>query len=256
MDKESPNNLNNLKKQLKEITEQYKPVFEKFRNHNRELFARFKLSNTLFDPSNLLTDTTKQLAEYGWFIPMTFSVRQVSNLSNELNANNIKEVDKLMIGYYDKYLNDVKELIIERFPLRKEVLESAFIAHKKKEYNLSIPVFLAQSDGICKELTKVGFFESFKTGDKEHKPRTYRWIAESELDSTYDVMLEPLKHKGGFSKHFSVANPMGVSRHEILHGESTDYGTQLISCKSLSLLNFVGEWVYKAIESTNKLKVR
>lgn len=35
------------------------------------------------------------------------------------------------------------------FPPRAKIIESAFAAHARGEYELCIPVFFAQADGIC-----------------------------------------------------------------------------------------------------------
>jgi hypothetical protein len=196
----------------------------------------------------------KQLAEYGWFIQMDFGINELQQLSQDLNSERGDRVNTQMVKFFEKNQKKILKRLVDRFPERKEVLNSAFKAHKRKEYFLSVPVFLSQSDGICKKITHKSLFGGDKAKAKEFKPHTYNWANQYEAESIYSIMLEPLKHKGGFNKHYSEFNPIGISRHDILHGASTDYGTQLISCKAMSMVSFVGESVYDASRHMEKAK--
>jgi hypothetical protein len=227
-----------------EILPQFKKfqeeLVENFRKQNEELkkviqqVAQFELPLS-----------TKQLAEFGWFITFDFSVRDVYELSNYLEAGEIEKIDSLMVSYFESNSKKIRDRLVERFPNRENIIIPVFKAHKRKEYYLSVPVFLSQSDGICKELIKVSLFGGNPKND--FKPWTNEFAKQCETESIYGLMLEPLKHKGGFNKHQSEYNHMGISRHDILHGSSTDYGTKVMSCKAMSLLNYSGDWIYHAL---------
>lgn len=113
---------------------------------------------------------------------------------------------------------------------------------------MSIPVFLAQSDGKCKSImdNKYSLFGVNKRNG--FTPWTSDWVQGNiEVGSIYDMVLGPLKIKGGFNKHESELNLLGFSRHDVLHGSSVDYGEDKTnSYKALSLLNYVGETVFMA----------
>ncbi|GAH80009.1 unnamed protein product, partial [marine sediment metagenome] len=73
---------------------------------------------------------------------------QLRSLANELDIGNIDKVNQFMDIEITKMLNEIKEKLIARFPNRKDALESAFKAHRNEDYFLSIPVFLAQTEGM------------------------------------------------------------------------------------------------------------
>ncbi len=62
-----------------------------------------------------------------------------------------------------------------------------------------------------------------------------------------ELLLEPLKYTGVMRQIQDLDNPLGITRHDVLHGDSVDYGEDgLNSYKALSLLNYLGETVYIA----------
>ena len=66
-------------------------------------------------------------------------------------------------------------------------------------------------------------------------------------DSIIEIVLEPLKHTGVTRQKQNLSNPLGINRHDVLHGDSVDYGKDKVnSYKVLSLLNYIGETVYMA----------
>ncbi len=48
--------------------------------------------------------------------------------------------------------------LCESSPTRAHLLKAAFSAHRRGEFALSVPVFLAQADGICSELIGVSLY--------------------------------------------------------------------------------------------------
>lgn len=225
------------------------------RDFQRQIAEPFAGIGAILEKSfGILADDVKVLAEHGWYVPYSVGFHDLRKLGVKLNSERAEEVNRFMVKQVQKKRKDILKMLKMRFPNRRKVLEAAFKAHKKGDYVLSVPVFLSQSDGICKEITQSNLFGG-KWDKGQYVPPTATWLSQYRTESVYRFMLEPLKHKAGFNAHKSQFNPIGVSRHEILHGESVDYGNEIISCKAISLLNFVGEWIYEAskhIESLNK----
>lgn len=185
-------------------------------------------------------NSLKMLAEYGWYWPFF-------DFPPTINSKNVNEVDEMMVALIKDNITKIEDDLINEFSHRAKPITAAIKAHKKKEYDLSIPVFFAQTDGICKELIGRNFFGADRSNG--FKPYTYAWTEQFRAFSILGILTEPLKHKGGLNKHHSEDNLIGITRHSVLHGESSDYGNALNSNKALSLLYYVGYIVHKVKEN-------
>ncbi len=188
-------------------------------------------------------ESIRILAENGWYVPMDLDFADVNYIADLLRQGKIDQADKILIEYFDRQSSFQQLSLIEKFSERKEILTQAFKAHNNCEYYLSVPVFYMQAEGISKKLTDTRFFSS-----KKHKPQTQRWSDRFKEDSMMNLLLEPLKHININRQKQITNNPIGINRHDILHGDSLDYGSDSVnSYKSFSLLWYIGETV---LEST------
>ena len=65
------------------------------------------------------------------------------------------------------------------------------------------------------------------------------------------ILLRSLTIKGSLMSG-SESDPLEskwLNRHEVLHGRSIDYGTELNSFKAISIINFVGDVIFKAFSA-------
>lgn len=202
-----------------------------------------KIKADLVEVGSKYTEVVELLATYGWFIiPVSFP-RLDFDTAYKIKDGKIEEADRIMINHIEGHLDYIVRDVIEDNPERNEVLTAALNAHKRKEYLLSVPIFLIQSDGICKKATSKNLFGGKKNKEGKYVPHTRSWAEEQlKADSFLNMLLNPLINKYSFNEANSEINPLGVSRHDILHGSSIAYGSQVISCKSLSLLSYIN-WV-------------
>ncbi len=116
------------------------------------------------------------------------------------------------------------------------MIESAFNAHRREKYELSIPVFLAQTDGICKETMDQYLFIK-----QNSKPCTAIYVKRTISGAFMKAILSPLSRTLPIemSTHERPENFNELNRHMVLHGESLDYGTKINSLKVISLINYV-----------------
>ncbi len=141
------------------------------------------------------------------------------------------------MDYFKKESRQIESIMLETFPNRAAILKPAFRAHRKKEYSLSVPVFLSQADGICSELLGVGFY-SRRKGSPRTASATQRFTGSHFMSS----LLEPLRIAGALNAFEDERHqyPDVLNRHEVLHGKSVDYATPISSFRALSLLAYVG----------------
>lgn len=212
------------------------PEFENILNEFQEL-----LRQTL-ENAKKLPELTKNLAELGWYLPMEACPGDTKFLMESVDH---AIIDIKMMQIFDRNIKIIEAELVKKFPNRKMPIEAAFRAHKQKEYYLSIPVFFAQTEGICMELLGVRFFKLRNDGS----PATIICLSNIDKGSFINLLLEPLKITGTARKKQNPDLPFGINRHDVLHGDSTDYGADKVnSYKTLSLLNYIGETVYKAKE--------
>jgi hypothetical protein len=176
------------------------------------------------------------LAENGWYLDLDMTLPYIWELQNVLLAGEISEVDNELSSYFEGQLNDIENNLVNLFGNRSNIIKSAFKAHRNEDYFLSIPVFLSQVDGICKEVFNEYFFIR-----KDKKPSTAKFVEQLAAETYQTALLSPLESITAINRSVSEREKESshLNRHAVLHGESLDYGTKLNSLKSISLINYV-----------------
>jgi hypothetical protein len=179
------------------------------------------------------------LGNAGWFLDPKLSLPELWSLEAALESGDFVAVDAALDGHFDHRREPILEMLLERHPSRTRILKSAFEAHARGEYELSIPVLLAQADGICQDFTKR---QLFKTSDKipELARHDFDWPRSSA--TLHLATLQPLLTGrlpiSASAKDRDSIRPM-LNRHQVLHGESTDYGTRTNGLRAISFINYV-----------------
>jgi hypothetical protein len=197
-----------------------------------------------FENFRLLPEQTQvallTLGNHGWFFDLEMPLPFLWELENALNEGDINEAEAALADYFRKNLETIENRFVTKFPHRAKIINSAFNAHKRGEYELSIPIFLAQTDGICYEVINQHLFMRVR-GEK--KPSTAIYVDSFASDTFRHALLSPLSQplpisasKNERSETFNELN-----RHQVMHGESWDYGTEVNGLKSISLLNYVAQ---------------
>ncbi|MEQ8416007.1 MAG: hypothetical protein RIB71_16120 [Imperialibacter sp.] len=182
-------------------------------------------------PKSIIT-----LAETGWYLPADFHFPTINEIKRLVDNGEIEKADKEMVSIIDEQTNDIRNGLIEKYPHRGDAIRAGIRAHETAEYYLSVPLFFAQTEGICKEVTGHRFFKM-----KKGNPETLQWADTYQKDTVISMLLEPLRIAGETRRVQETNKPSGLNRHDVLHGDSYDYGQDKVnSYKALSLLNYVG----------------
>lgn len=180
------------------------------------------------------------LAARGWYIDQEWPASAPADLIEAIEEGQAHEVDDALVGYFREQFSVIKERLIRQYPNRTPFLAKAFSAHQRGDFELSIPVFLAQADGICKDRTNRSMFRR-----KDKKPEMAAYVeAALGVDEYRAALLSPLggEHPISLSEAQRPAEFDGLNRHQVLHGESLTYHTEINSLKAVSLLGFLS-WV-------------
>jgi hypothetical protein len=192
------------------------------------------------------------LAE-GWFFGWHDGLESCMGLVENLGTAQAATVDDVMVAYYRTNLSPFTDELTSRSPDWAPAIKAAVHAHKSlgdEGYFLSIPVFIAQADGLLAEITGV---ESPMT--KAAKVLREKYADDPELLDLLcpflelqnsDFMMSAKARQGAAQasgKSFTALN-----RHQVMHGERSDYGTEINSLKAFSFLVFAGLHVPVVLE--------
>jgi len=184
------------------------------------------------------SDALLVLANHGWFLDLEMPLPALWELEKALQSGSVEAAQQALMVHFRDRSSEISDRLAVEFPQRAKLLKTAFDAHARGEYELSIPVFLAQADGICQELIGVQLFKK-----RQNRPATAAYVEAIASDTFLAAVLFPLAHPLPIS---STAHQRGgdfhdLNRHQVLHGESVDYGTEINSLKAISLLNYVAD---------------
>ena len=186
---------------------------------------------------NLLT-----LGEHGWYLDPHLPLSAVWNLAEAFKEGRSDEADSALADHFTSRLDEIERELFKRAPKRAKLMRSAFAAHRRGEFDLSIPVLLAQADGISVDATReAGGGSLFR--DEKGSPLTAAYVRQLAGGEFLSAMLAPLAQKLPISatekRRKDVDNWTALNRHMVLHGEALDYGTEINSLKAISLVNYV-----------------
>lgn len=207
----------------------------KFVSDNTEFFASLaRMAEDIRTWPKWQRELLAKAALNGWYVnwhtPITI---------NKPIAQDKPTLDAFMVGHLTQDWNDIVSSIVSAVPERREVISCAFELHKERRYIASIPLFLAQADGVCAEYLGAHLFT-----DKEQREEQLAKLQASN-GVFAAVVLQPLglhtQFGAGISKSSRNRKKLAPNRNGILHGsrKHLDYGTEINSLKAFSLLAFV-----------------
>ncbi|HCG6866187.1 TPA: hypothetical protein NJ279_004694 [Vibrio parahaemolyticus] len=178
------------------------------------------------------------LAQHGWYLDFNMSLPSLWKIKTAISRGENDDVEKALVEYFESQLNEIENSFNSQFPHRSHIITSAFKAHRRGEYFLSIPVLLAQTDGICKEVVDQYLFMK-----KDKKPQTAIYVEQIAADTYKAALLSPLASSTpiGASQYEREDGFNLLNRHMVLHGESLDYGSKVNGLKAISLINYVSQ---------------
>jgi len=205
-----------------------------------------------------LPDKLTTLAMNGWFI---YGFRTPSQaiypIASLFETSRVNEGNQAMCRHFNNVAPDIEADLTKRFSKRAVILKRAFEAHKAANYELSVPVLLAQADGIArdtfgKNIPRFSIYTRSKSRKKKIKKTIDKFAGEALLGSDIiDVLLikMPLNASEGDAELIKGV----LSRNQILHGADTDYATLTNSCRAISWLDYVSYFHKLSSKRRNKL---
>ena len=210
---------------------------EKFRNDNKQIASWYKV-------------VRGYLAQRGWFVAGTLYPNQIQALKEMIKQGKDAEIEDFMVRHVRSITKDTASAADTKWPRRRAILADAFDAHSKKLYTLSVPVMLAQADGMALEILGAFLFtdREGKIGgmaktmiEGEIKQRALAKSFLGLLIEASGLRLSTKKRDQQKDAGFSVSP---LNRHGVLHGIDCDYPKERNSLRVIALIDFLN-WVYE-----------
>lgn len=204
-----------------------------------------KLDNSLSEMVIRMDDMKRQalekMARHGWYPHPRWMDGTSEFLAHKLSFDE-GQGNALMCEFVEHMVDSIESDLTAQFPARARLITAAVGAHRRKEYALSIPVLLAQADGICQESKAVQLYSR-----RDKVPALVRELgAASEPGNTFLVsILDVFPMIWGEGERQQHVGEDFLNRHAVLHGESVDYDTHVNGCRAISYLRYVA-WILKA----------
>lgn len=198
--------------------------------------------------AQLYEDTIrKYLAERGWYVAGSLYGNQYPMLEKAIKENRNSEVDEFLQSHVRSNINEIQRVVCEKWPNHAPIINDAFEAHTKTTYTLSVPVLLAQADGICYEILEAFLFTNHagnvneKINNLVQSDIPYTPLARSFLGLLIEVsgLRMDTKQRDEFEGAGVSISPL--NRHGVLHGIDCDYCSESNSLRSIALLSFLSE---------------
>jgi hypothetical protein len=221
--------------QLDDLLVNMRNSFSKFLKDNPDFFDNLRQFLEEFkDLPEKQRKLWSEAARLGWYLNGETSITVKSMV-----LKGQTELDSYMIESLRADWPMLTKSILSAHPERGPILECAFQLHTEGRYIASVPLFLAQADGICAQIIGAHLF----TDSKQREAKLAEMSVNS--DAFMVTLLGLLGLKTQFVAGIRSASPMKKSlapnRNGILHGarKHLDYGTEINSFKAFSLLAFV-----------------
>ena len=227
------------------------PLIEKMqRRHEAIKDAMRPLVEMMQKSSQVRPAVMAYLIDCGWFVTMDFPIGWFVHLEEWRVAGQHDEVEAAMSRFARGQADETERLLGERFPARTAILADAFAAHRERRYTLSIPVLLAQADGIgCEILGRPRqFFKSKRPKALKGKLAEFELFGEpytpwgvfaemlGQLDGNLSIEVDTDRRdeRRRIEEWFCPLN-----RHGVLHGIDTDYPSEANSLRCVLLLRYL-----------------
>jgi hypothetical protein len=192
-----------------------------------------------------------------------FEIPRIVNIYDKKGLNYTKRLIEryfTLIVYREEALRVIQEEWENAHWLtnRKKILISAIDGHLNGYYELTVPTLLAQIEGILVE--SILLLDEIEENEQipYHKQKNFltTHILNDNSTLSYDKQIEAI-YKKKILDRFTPGQEIRsfLSRHAILHGADTNYGTRLNSLKSILIFDYLFgklDKMYLDIEATKQ----
>ena len=205
---------------------------------------RPEMMRDLHDAIEIPDGFNSAFAPRGWVAYWGLGADVMRRALDIAGAGELDAAERFLTDYYDAAALEyhlpaaLKAEVVRR---RERLLRKAAEDHLEGRYHASVPVVLAQIDGIAIDLTGTYFFAP---------PRMYArqsgHMVAADTFAGHPSGLRALAAVLGAYRAETTTQPLGTPyRHGVAHGRDLAYDTKTVSSKSFAALFAVAEWARK-----------
>lgn len=193
-----------------------------------------------------LPDQLQTLATHGWFIsPDHTPLQAIYPTASFFQAEKRDEAHQALCAHFNGVLPEIERRLSADFPARALIFKKAFAAHRAGDFELSIPVFLAQADGIAreaiaKETPKFSIFSKRPVAKHAVLDFIATMGAEEITRHIMEIVTKPMPFTESEGSKLLTCD--SLNRNAVLHGTDTGYATPLNSYRAISFLEYVSHF--------------
>ncbi|TYQ16958.1 UNVERIFIED_CONTAM: hypothetical protein Cloal_3548 [Acetivibrio alkalicellulosi] len=235
---------------IEENRKKQKKYFEDIAEENRKKWLEQLQKNKRMS-DNIISELNERISKFfnilyelGWPAHRNMNLAEVKKVVDLYNKYGFDSIKNNIENYFIKKYDNDEILRIQcaweqnqLLEYRIIILKQAIQAHLQGYYYLTIPTILSQIEGII----ATAFNHSGQMGYKQLKDYCAKLLLENEAYSL-DKSVKNLLYGIIYIK-FEHNQPINsvLSRHAILHGADTEYGTQTNSLKTILLFDSLQE---------------
>lgn len=177
------------------------------------------------------------MSRSGWYLDLEMGMSEPLRFKRAMDDGRAADAEASMVEHFEARTAGIRSELVQTYPHRGEIFDAAFDAHISGQYLVSIPVLLAQVDGICFDVANAHFFMG------KERPKVVAHAVQVASSQIARAFLAPLESEMtiALSEKARPQGFTGLNRHTVLHGESVDYGTKENGLRAISLLNYMSQ---------------
>lgn len=173
-------------------------------------------------------------AQNNWFV----QPESYYSITADIDAcsSDAEQLDRLFCEEIRGLKDRIRKRLLDDHPTRSSLIDEMFRLHDEQRYIASIPLALIVSEGLALDVADASIFNVSK-----NRPEIARWLDKQQLSGVAKAYMASLSER----HPMSTPRKGKLSRHLVLHGRDTNYGSEVFSLQAISLLGFVG-WAFTA----------
>lgn len=249
-----------FREQNREIFEKMRPALQQSLEFQRRFAAKIgPLSESFIRSASAgwpkFSKPLRILAENGWFTSWTATpVAWIYPLARLFEDGKTETANRRLRSHFNEQMTSIESRLRKQFPRRASILRKAFSAHRRRDYELSIPVFLIQADGIARDIMGGDIYSRLPR--KAKKIRAFvDQITFSEFQrELIELILLPIPLTASTGDPILIKG--ALARHLIVHGIETKYATATNSFRAISWLQYVASFKHQLEIATGRQRKR
>jgi len=188
------------------------------------------LRELIRDWSNEARGHLKVLLSMGWCLDPYAVNEWAGAIAQKMEDGEAAEAEAWLIEYFRGHASIIEDRVSDQSAARAPLLRDAFAAHREGRYALSIPVMLAQAEGLARDVMGLKLFS------KAERPnaRATGTLRLALISAFYEKANVVIRNTDELPQGFD-----GLNRHAVLHGIDSNYATEVNGLRAISLLNLV-----------------